>query len=193
MKELILKNLQAHQDLLDNLKLNLYSDIAQCAQLMIDVISAGKTIYWCGNGGSAADAEHLSAELVGRYNQDRRALSSVSLTTNTSTITAISNDYGYEYVFSRQVEGLVNTGDLIVGISTSGNSANIENAIKTAKKLGCTTVCLVGREGGSLAKICDVVLNVEGSDTGRIQEMHILVGHILCEAIELYVAQGSSL
>ena len=176
--------MQAHQDIFDNIKTKLLPSIEQCAELMISTIKSGGTIFWCGNGGSASDAEHLCAELVGRFNRERRSLSSVSLSSNTSTITSIGNDYGYDKVFSRQVEGLVNNSDLLVGISTSGNSENIEKAIIQAKKQGCTSIGLLGRDGGSLSKSCDYVLNVEGQDTARIQEMHILVGHILCDIIE---------
>ncbi len=189
---MILKSIEDHQAMLDNIIAKLIPDIEQCAQAMIDCIHTGGTIFWCGNGGSASDAEHLCAELVGRFNRERRSMSSISLTANTSTITSIGNDYGYDFVFSRQVEGLVRKGDVLIGISTSGNSVNVEHAINKAHEQGCKTIGFLGREGGSLAKVCDIVLNVEGKDTARIQEMHILIGHILCDRIELFVLNSVS-
>ena len=142
-----------------------------------------KTIL-AGNGGSAADAQHIAAELVGRYGFDRPSLPSLALTTDTSALTAIGNDYGYDYVFSRQLESMGQEGDLFIGISTSGNSANIIKAFQSAKSKKITTVALVGRDGGEMAKIADISLVVPSESTPRIQEAHILIGHILCDIIE---------
>ena len=144
----------------------------------------GHTAFFCGNGGSAADAQHLAAEFVGRFRQERVPLPSVSLTTNTSLITAIANDYGYEHVFSRQVQAFAKSGDILFALSTSGNSPNVLLAAAEARRLQVYTVGLTGRSGGKLAESVDVLLNVPSDDTPRIQEIHILVGHILCELVE---------
>ena len=149
-----------------------------------------KTIL-AGNGGSAADAQHIAAELVGRYGFDRPSIPSLALTTDTSNLTAIGNDYGYDKVFSRQLEGMGQKGDIFIGISTSGNSLNIINAFKSAKEKGITTVALVGRDGGEMAKLADMSIIVPSNSTPRIQESHILIGHILCDIIEQEIfAQG---
>ena len=142
-----------------------------------------KTIL-AGNGGSAADAQHIAAELVGRYGFDRPSIPSLALTTDTSNLTAIGNDYGYDQVFSRQLEGMGQEGDIFFGISTSGNSQNIINAFESAKKKGITTVALVGRDGGKMAQMADIALVVPSNSTPRIQESHILIGHIICDIIE---------
>ncbi len=142
-----------------------------------------KTIL-AGNGGSAADAQHIAAELVGRYGFDRPSIPSLALTTDTSNLTAIGNDYGYDQVFSRQLEGMGQEGDIFFGISTSGNSQNIINAFESAKKKGITTIALVGRDGGKMAQMADIALVVPSESTPRIQESHILIGHIICDIIE---------
>ena len=142
-----------------------------------------KTIL-AGNGGSAADAQHIAAELVGRYGFDRPSIPSLALTTDTSNLTAIGNDYGYDHVFSRQLEGMGQEGDIFIGISTSGNSVNILKAFQSAKKKNIFTVALVGRDGGEMAKLADIALIVPSDSTPRIQEAHILIGHILCDIIE---------
>ncbi len=144
----------------------------------------GGKILLAGNGGSAADAQHIAAELVGRYAFERPALNALALTTDTSALTAIGNDYGYEKIFSRQIEGVGNHGDLFIGISTSGNSQNVLNALHTARTQGITTVALVGRDGGAMASMADIALIVPSRETPRIQEAHILMGHILCDMIE---------
>jgi len=144
---------------------------------------SNKTIL-AGNGGSAADAQHIAAELVGRYGFNRASIPSLALTTDTSCLTAIGNDYGYDSVFSRQLEGMGQGGDLFIGISTSGNSLNIINAFKIAKEKNITTVALTGRDGGEMANIADFSLIVPSDSTPRIQESHILIGHILCDIIE---------
>lgn len=163
----------------------LLEKIVEVAQACVAIYknSTNKTIL-AGNGGSAADAQHIAAELVGRYGFDRPSLPSLSLTTDTSNLTAIGNDYGYDKVFSRQLEGMGQRGDLFVGISTSGNSKNIINAFEVAKEKGITTVALVGRDGGAMAKMADMAIVVPSESTPRIQESHILIGHIICDIIE---------
>jgi D-sedoheptulose 7-phosphate isomerase len=154
---------------------------------MARAILQGKKVLWCGNGGSAADSQHLAAELMGRFRRERRGLPSIALTTDTSALTAIGNDYGYEKVFQRQVEALCNIGDVLVGISTSGNSKNVCLALESARKIGAFTAALTGEEGGAMLKIAEVTLRVPSKDTARIQEGHILCGHMLCDWVELSV------
>jgi len=158
--------------------------IERAAASMIESLRAGGKILVFGNGGSAADSQHMAAELVGRYKMERGALAAIALTTNTSTLTAVGNDYGYEAVFSRQVEALGRAGDVAVGISTSGNSANVIEAVKKAKSMGLKTVCIVGGDGGRLKAAADIAIIVRSKDTPRVQESHITVIHILCELIE---------
>lgn len=162
----------------------LVETVATVAAACIEVYRKGKKTLLAGNGGSAADAQHIAAELVGRYGFDRPSLPSLALTTDTSALTAIGNDYGYDSVFSRQLEGMGQEGDLFIGISTSGNSKNIVNAFESAKHRGITTVALVGRDGGIMAKMADYAIIVPSDTTPRIQESHILIGHILCDIIE---------
>jgi D-sedoheptulose 7-phosphate isomerase len=158
--------------------------IAEVAQACLAVYRSNKKTMLAGNGGSAADAQHIAAELVGRYGFDRPSIPSLALTTDTSNLTAIGNDYGYDKVFSRQVEGMGQEGDLFIGISTSGNSQNIITAFESAKAKGITTVALTGRDGGKMAQMADYALIVPSNATPRIQESHILIGHILCDIIE---------
>lgn len=156
---------------------------------MTRAIFEGKKVLWCGNGGSAADSQHLAAELMGRFRRERRGLPSIALTTDTSVLTAIGNDYGYEKVFQRQVEGLCIKGDVLVGISTSGNSPNVCAALGTARAIGAFTVALTGEGGGMMAKIADATVRIASKDTARIQEGHILCGHMLCDWIELSICE----
>ncbi len=158
--------------------------IANVIQVSVAVYKTGNKILIAGNGGSAADAQHFAAELVGRYGFDRPSLPALALTTDTSNLTAIGNDYGYDYVFSRQLEGMGVAGDLFIGISTSGNSVNILNAFASAKEKGITTVALSGRDGGKMATVADHTLIVPSDATPRIQESHLLIEHIICDAIE---------
>lgn len=146
---------------------------------------AGGKIVLMGNGGSAADSQHIAAELVGRFKRERRGLPALALTTDTSILTAVGNDYGYEQVFSRQVEALCGTHDVLIGISTSGNSGNVVHAIETGKQLGIYCVGLLGGSGGKLAALCDMSLVAPVAETARVQELHILIGHILCELLEV--------
>ena len=163
---------------------NLMETIAEVGRECVQLYKDGKKTLLAGNGGSAADAQHIAAELVGRYGFDRPSIPSIALTTDTSNLTAIGNDYGYDKVFSRQMEGMGSEGDLFIGISTSGNSENIINAIHAAKAKGVQTVALVGREGGEMARIADYAIIVPSNDTPRIQESHILIGHMICDIIE---------
>jgi D-sedoheptulose 7-phosphate isomerase len=152
---------------------------------MTVALHAGAKIMWCGNGGSASDAQHLAAELVGRYRQNRRGLASIALTTDTSILTAVANDFGFETVFARQVEALGNAGDVLVGISTSGNSPNVVAALKQAREQGLVTVGFTGQGGGKAAAACDHLFAVESRETARIQEAHALAGHMICDWIEI--------
>ena len=162
--------------------------IEKTAHLMIGVLESGHKILLFGNGGSAADSQHIAAELVGRFMVKRRALPAIALTTDTSNLTALGNDFGYETVFERQVEALGQRGDLAIGISTTGNSPNVLSAVRLARKLGLKTVALTGRDGGALAKRVDLALIVPSHSTQRIQEAHITIGHILCELVESHFA-----
>ena len=154
------------------------------AKLCIDCLKNGKKILLFGNGGSAADAQHIAAELVGRYKTERKCLAAIALTTDTSALTAIGNDYGYDRVFDRQVEALANTGDVAIGISTGGSSANVVSALKLAKDLDCKTIGFSGRGGGEMNELCDINIVVPAQDTARIQEMHIVIGHTICHLID---------
>ena len=159
--------------------------LAAIAAEMTAVLVSGGKILWCGNGGSAADSQHLAAEIVGRFRRERRGLPSVALTADSSILTAVANDCGFEAVFSRQVEALGVAGDLLVGISTSGNSRNVVAAMEMARSLGLTTVAFTGAGGGKMAAHADHLFAVASRDTARIQEAHILAGHVLCDWIEL--------
>lgn len=162
--------------------------LEEIATKMAAAIRSGGKILWCGNGGSAADSQHLAAELVGRFRRERRAMPAIALSTDTSILTAIANDYGYEFVFERQVEALCRPGDVLVGISTSGNSANVCAALASANQLGALTVAFTGEAGGKLAEIASVALRIPARDAARIQECHILCGHIICDWIEQSVS-----
>lgn len=162
------------------------------ARAMTATLRFGGRIFWCGNGGSAADSQHLAAEIVGRFRRDRRGLASVALTTDTSILTAVANDYGYEAVFSRQVEALGVPGDLLVGISTSGNSPNVVAALQAARAMGLGTIGFTGAGGTKIAAVADHLFAVASKDTARIQEAHILAGHMLCDWIELDWIQRQS-
>ena len=164
---------------------NISGDIENAAKMCIECLNNGGKIVLFGNGGSAADAQHIAAELVGRYKNERKALSAIALTTDTSAITCIGNDYGYDLIFERQVEALANLNDLIIGISTGGTSLNAINGITAANKIGCQTIGFSGKDGGEFNKICNLNIIVPAMETARIQEMHILIGHIICQLIDL--------
>ena len=163
---------------------NLAPAIGHVAERMVRSLQEGGKICWMGNGGSAADCQHLAAEFVGRFELERRGLASIAFTTDSSILTAIGNDYGFESIFSRQVEALCRPQDVVVGISTSGNSENICRALERAQLEGCFTIALTGRTGGRMADIVDQALIVPSFTTARIQEAHILIGHILCREVE---------
>jgi D-sedoheptulose 7-phosphate isomerase len=173
---------QVMDDMLADTELqqSLFAAIDCCAA----ALSEGGKLMFAGNGGSAAEAQHFSAEMVGRFLKERRPLPSIALNTDTSAITAIGNDYGYEQIFARQVESLCKAGDVLVGISTSGNSRNILTGMEIGKQLGAFTVGLLGGNGGAMLGACDLAVVVPSSHTPRIQEAHILIGHILCELVE---------
>jgi D-sedoheptulose 7-phosphate isomerase len=158
--------------------------IEQAARVMIASLAAGNKIMFCGNGGSAADSQHLAAELMGRYLKDRAPLPALALTVDTSSLTAIGNDYGYGEVFARQLRGIGRQGDVLVGLSTSGNSANVVAAIETARTMNIVTVGMTGMNAGRMDNSCDILIKVPAARTNRIQEMHIAVGHMLCGLVE---------
>jgi D-sedoheptulose 7-phosphate isomerase len=180
IKKRIEESIQTKQSLLAQC----LPEIEKAAKLMVDCYQKGHKAVFFGNGGSAADAQHMAAELVGDYRKRRKAVLALALHTNTSTLTALGNDYGYDQVYSHQIEGLCVPGDVAVGLSTSGNSENVLKGVLAAKKNGVTTVALLGRDGGKIAKEVDVAIIVPAKDTDRIQESHMLIGHIFCELIE---------
>ena len=184
VNEVIAREFEAHLKTIEAVIGSMEADLETASNLAADVLKRGNKVLLCGNGGSAADAQHIAAELTGRYKTERRGLPAIALTTDTSALTAISNDYGYAKVFDRQVEALANKDDLLIGISTSGNSGNIISALKCAKALGCHTIGFSGRDGGAMNQVCDINLVVPSNDTPRIQEMHILLGHTLCQIVD---------
>lgn len=177
---------------LEELK-NSSAAIREVAQLCISALRAGHKIIFCGNGGSAAQAQHLAAELVGRYKIDRPAMNALSLTVDTSNITAIANDYGYDVIFSRQLEGVGRRGDVLIGLSTSGNSKNVLLAFEKARQMGVHTVAFSGRKGGQMATEADIAILAPADSSAHIQEMHIAIGHLVCDLIEkaFYDAPGT--
>ena len=181
---MVIEQLHDHKNVLQKVIETLVPDIESACKLMTDAIKSGNKILLAGNGGSAGDAQHIAAELTGRFVKDRKALPGIALTTDTSAITSIGNDYGYDFVFSRQVAALAQPGDLFIAISTSGNSPSIINAIQTAKESNCKVLGLSGRDGGKMNGICDLNIVVPSDTTSHIQEMHILIGHILCTAVD---------
>jgi D-sedoheptulose 7-phosphate isomerase len=158
--------------------------ITEVADLMVKSLKGGGKVLFCGNGGSAADAQHLAAELSGRFYYDRPPLPAEALHVNTSYLTAVANDYGYDEVYARMVRGLGKPGDILIGLSTSGNSPNVLRAFEAARENGMTVIAFTGTTGGAMASLTDVLLNVPSGDTPRIQEVHIMIGHILCEMVE---------
>jgi len=182
IKQQIQLSFETKQKIYENEEL--LNKIVDVSKKCVALYKGDKKTILAGNGGSAADAQHIAAELVGRYGFDRPSLASLSLTTDTSNLTAIGNDYGYEQVFSRQLEGMGQEGDIFIGISTSGNSKNILKAFEVAKRKNILCVALVGKDGGKMAEIADIALVVPSDSTPRIQESHILIGHILCDIIE---------
>lgn len=183
--------LNAHLEVIRGLEA-LTPDLTSFAARCSEALARGGRVFWMGNGGSAADCQHLAAELVGRFERDRHGLAASALTTDTSVLTSVANDYGFEQVFARQVEALCRPGDVLVGLSTSGNSANVLRAMERAATLGVYRVGMTGAGGGRLREHCELCLCVPATNTARIQEAHILIGHILCDLVEQQaVAEGS--
>lgn len=180
----IARHLDGHLRVIADVRETLGGPIAEGAKRLAGVLRAGGKLLVMGNGGSAADAQHLAAELVGRFLIERRALPAIALTTDTSILTAVGNDYGFDEVFSRQVEALGAAGDLVLGISTSGNSQNVINGLAMARQKGCSTIGLLGRDGGAIAGMVDLSLTIPTNETPRIQEAHQLIIHILCDLVE---------
>ena len=186
MEDIIKNAIEKHKDALKSLQEN-YQIIEKISQLFISALKNKGKILFMGNGGSAADAQHLAAELVGRFKKERPPLAAIALSTNTSIITAVGNDYGFDQIFVRQIEALANPNDVVVGISTSGKSANVVKAIKKAKELGLKTVGLLGSDGGNLKPIVDLNLTIPSSEAACTQEIHIIAGHIVCEIVETHL------
>jgi len=183
MKDTIQNEFNEHIKV-SNLLHNLTGQVATAAQICINCLKNSGKILIFGNGGSASDAQHIAAELVGRYKTTRKGLSAIALSTDTSILTSIGNDFGYKHIFARQVEALANTGDVAIGISTSGKSENVINALKRASELNCHTIGFSGHDGGEMNKLCDNNLVIPSDDTPRIQEMHIVIGHTICHLID---------
>ncbi|WP_303721354.1 D-sedoheptulose 7-phosphate isomerase [Malonomonas rubra] len=181
---LIKQHMARHQQVIELVALQLSPAIAEAARLTAEALANGNKVLVMGNGGSAADAQHLAAELVGRFLRERRALPAIALTTDTSILTAVGNDYGFEQVFSRQVEALAQPGDVVIGISTSGNSPNVLAALVAARAADCRTIGLLGRDGGSIAGQVDLALVVPVQETPHIQESHVTIIHVLCDLVE---------
>lgn len=180
----ILRQLQGHRTVIDAIERDMTAQIAEMAAMLTDAFKNGNKLLTMGNGGSAADAQHFTAEIVGRFKLERKALPSIALSTDTSILTAIGNDYGYDAVFSRQIEAHAEAGDVVVGISTSGNSPNVLKALELARERGCRTIGLLGKDGGSIKYACDLALIVPTCDTPHIQEGHITIIHIVCDLVE---------
>jgi len=185
IKDILLESIQVKEEILRNQ----IDSIAEIAELMIDCLKKDGKVIVFGNGGSASDSQHIAAELVGRFKKDRSALAAIALTTNTSILTSLANDYGFDVVFSRQIEALGKKNDVVLGISTSGKAKNVTLGIKQAKKMGIKTVALSGGDGGDIVKLADVSLVIPSKITARIQEAHITIAHIICEMIEQELCQ----
>ncbi|MCY7346017.1 MAG: D-glycero-beta-D-manno-heptose 1-phosphate adenylyltransferase [Pyrinomonadaceae bacterium] len=188
--DLIKKSLISHTETIEKILGGEIENIERCAEFIQQVFESGNKVLLCGNGGSAADAQHIAAEFVGRYETERKALPAIALTTDTSALTALANDFDFERIFSRQVEALARKGDLLIAISTSGNSPNISAAVMAARRVGCRTLGLTGAKGKKLASLCDESILVPAVRTARIQESHILIAHIWCEIIDAKFSEG---
>ncbi len=187
IKDILLESIQVKEELLRTS----IGKIIEITDLITDCLKKNGKVILFGNGGSASDSQHIAAEFVGRFKKDRNALSAIALTTNTSILTSLANDYGYEVVFAKQIEALGRKNDVVIGISTSGKAKNVVLGIKQAKKMGLKAIALTGADGGELAKLTDISLVVPSSVTARIQEAHITIGHIVCELVEQAVCQES--
>ena len=182
IKKIIQASIDTKQQILQNAEL--LSTIEKVVTVITDAFKKGNRIYFCGNGGSAADAQHLAAEFSGRFYTDRKALPAEALHCNTSYLTAVANDYGFDVVYSRMIDGIGQAGDVLIGLSTSGNSVNILKAFEVAKKKRMTTIALTGITGGQMKSTSDYLINIPSTDTPRIQESHITIGHIICQLVE---------
>ena len=181
---LLQRSLREHLDAIQALLETRIVEIERSGQMICAALGQGHKVLLCGNGGSAADAQHIAAELVGRYELHRRAWPSIALTTDTSALTALSNDFGYEEVFARQVQALASEGDVLIALSTSGTSANVIKAAEAARGLNCRTIALTGGTGEPLGSLCDITVSVPSQRTSRIQEAHITIGHLWCEMVD---------
>ncbi len=184
MKETVIKELDENINTTKELSKNLSDIIVNVSKLIIDCYRNGGKVILIGNGGSAADAQHIAAEFIGRFKLERKSLPAIALTTNTSILTALANDYGYETVFSRQLDSLANDKDIIIAITTSGNSSNILNAARNAKSRNIKVVGMTGKNGGKLKNIADIMIRIPSDNTPRIQEAHITIGHVICGLVE---------
>ena len=182
IKEIISSSIETKQRLLADE--TLLKTICDTVDVIVNTFRNGKRVYFCGNGGSAADAQHLAAEFSGRFYTDRKALPAEALHCNTSYLTAVANDYSFDDIYSRLIDGIGEQSDVLIGLSTSGNSKNIIKAFETAKKKGMITIGFTGESGGQLKPLCDQLINIPSTDTPRIQESHIMVGHIICQLVE---------
>lgn len=182
IKDILQRSIDVKAQIIDNPEL--INTIEAVVEKIVTAFRNGNKVLFCGNGGSAADAQHLAAEFSGRFYSDRDPLPSEALHCNTSYITAVANDYGYDVVYSRIIKGTGKAGDVLIGLSTSGNSVNITNALQTAKDIGMITVGFTGEGGGKMKALCDYLVNIPSNDTPRIQESHITVGHIMCQLVE---------
>ena len=189
-QNLLLHKASVLQDLLSHLADKHAIIFSKCAKVIAEALKNENTVFFCGNGGSAAESSHLAVELIGRFKNNRRSLPSLSLNADTSAITCIANDFGYDEIFSRQLEGLGKKGDVLVVLSSSGNSENILRALYKAKELELTSIALLGKRGGSAVDIADLSIVVDSEETARIQEVHLLLGHTLCEYAEIYLGIG---
>lgn len=178
------KLVQQHQDAVQAMLINCLDDVQALADICKNAVARGNTIFLCGNGGSAADCQHIAAEFVGRFVKERQGLAAVAMTTDTSILTAVGNDYGFKNIFRRQVEGLVRKGDVVIGISTSGNSENIILALAEAKKKGAIAIALTGPKPNAIAEIAEAAVAIPYPVTARVQECHILIGHMLCDYVD---------
>lgn len=174
----------AHSRVMAEVERQLAGQIAAVVDLLADALERGRKVLVMGNGGSAADAQHFAAEIVGRFRLERRALPAIALSTDTSILTAVGNDYGFDQIFRRQVEAHAEAGDVVIGISTSGSSNNVYGALLLARDRGCRTVGLLGRDGGTIAALADIPLTIPAEETPRIQEAHVTIIHIICELVE---------
>lgn len=184
INQMVSSVIDEHVKLVLAIEKNLLSEIRTAVRWSIDALKKENKILFAGNGGSAADAQHLAAEFIGRFQKDRPSLPALALTTDTSILTALGNDYGFDKIFARQIEGLVKEGDIFFAISTSGNSENVIEAVKVCRKRSCSTIGLLGKNGGKLAEIVDLPIIIESDNTARIQENHIVIGHMICQLVE---------